>query len=132
LKHDARGLAAPTLAWDTGGFYVVKIFGNNEATEEIHLAPRPDDWNKPWGEQRMRVLDVQVTQRGVLLYHVELDSHAQAVMAPPAACDFGRRALSLRKGRVESADRCVDVHAAAAAGAHAAPARMIAGLSVMT
>lgn len=87
LKHDADGLAAPTIAWDGAGHYVVKIFGNDEAIEEIHLVPSPDDWNKPWGEQRMRVLDVQVTQRGVLLYHVELDSHEKAGMSPPAACD---------------------------------------------
>ncbi|HEX4515349.1 MAG TPA: hypothetical protein VH054_17505 [Polyangiaceae bacterium] len=87
LKHDAEGLAAPTIAWDGAGFYVVRIPGNSDAVEEIHMAPSPDDWKKPWAEQRMRVLDVQVTQRGVLLYHVELDSHEKASMAPPAACD---------------------------------------------
>jgi hypothetical protein len=87
LKHDAQNLAAPSIAWEGGGFYVVKIPGNNDAIEEIHLVPSPDDWKKPWGEQRMRVLDVQVTQRGVLLYHVELDTHEKTTMSPPAACD---------------------------------------------
>ncbi len=87
LKHDAAGLPQPTITWDSGGYYVVKIAGNNDAVEEIHLAPAKDDWNKPWGEQRIRVLDVSVTQRSVLLYHVELDNHEKTAMSPPAPCD---------------------------------------------
>jgi hypothetical protein len=87
IKHDAAGLAAPSITWDGAGYYVVKIAGNNDAVEEIHLAPAPADWAKPWGEQRVHVLDVQVTQRGVLLYHVELDSHERAAMSPPGLCD---------------------------------------------
>ena len=38
--------------------------------------PRPDDWAKPWAEQRMRVLDVRVVQQGYVLYHAELSDHA--------------------------------------------------------
>lgn len=81
LKHDAPGLAAPTVAWSGSGYYVVKIAGTQDATEELHLEPRPDDWDKPWAEQRMRVLDVSVTQHGTLLYHAELGGHQAAGMS---------------------------------------------------
>jgi hypothetical protein len=83
LKHDGQ----PTISWDGAGYYVVKIAGTNDATEELHLGVSPEDWNKPWAEQRVRVLDVSVTQRGVLLYHAELDTHEKAGMAKAAACD---------------------------------------------
>jgi hypothetical protein len=83
LRHDAQ----PTIAWDNGGYYVVEIAGTNDAVEKLHVVPHPDDWNKPWGEQRVRVLDVAVTQHGVLLYHAELDTHEKAPMSPPGICD---------------------------------------------
>ena len=85
LKHDAPGLPPPTIAWSGSGYYVVRIPGNNDAVEEIHLAPRPDDWNKPYGEQNLRVLDVTVSQKGVLLYHAELDTHQSAPMSKEAS-----------------------------------------------
>ena len=53
----------------------------SEAREEIHLAPRPDDWTKPWEQQRMRVLDVRVEQQQYVLYHAELSEHAAAATA---------------------------------------------------
>jgi hypothetical protein len=59
------------------------IFGTNDADEEIHLVPRDEDWNLPWQQQRLRVLDVLVRQRGVVLYHAEMSDHASAQMAKP-------------------------------------------------
>jgi hypothetical protein len=81
VRHDAAGLAPPTITWSGSGYYVVKLAGTQDTTQELHLEPRPDDWAKPWAEQRMRVLDVTVTQKGVLLYHAELEGHAVAAMA---------------------------------------------------
>jgi hypothetical protein len=80
LKHDA---AVATIAWDTRGWWVVRIPSAREAREEIHLAPRPDDWSLPWDQQRMRVLDVRVEQRDFVLYHAELGEHAHAPTAGP-------------------------------------------------
>ena len=80
LRHDATG---PTIAWSTAGYWVLTIPGTREAREEIHLAPRPDDWALPWQKQRMRVLDVRVEQQGYLLYHAELRDHAGAPTAGP-------------------------------------------------
>lgn len=78
LKHEA---SEARIVWDKSGYYVLTIPGRNDAEEEIHVAPHPDDFGKPWSEQRMRVLDVEVRQKGVVLYHAELDEHAAGAMA---------------------------------------------------
>lgn len=80
LKHDP---SAATIAWSSQGYWVLHVPSTRGASEEIHLAPRPDDWQKPWEQQRMRVLDVRVTQQGYVLYHAELDDHAGAPTAGP-------------------------------------------------
>jgi hypothetical protein len=79
LKHDP---AAATVKWSRGGYYVVKIPSTRSAEEEIHIAPHPSDFDKPWSEQRMRLLDVEVKQQGVVLYHAELDEHKPTTTAP--------------------------------------------------
>jgi hypothetical protein len=71
------------MQWNASGYWVISIPSTREAREEIHLAPRPDDWTKPWAQQRMRVLDVRVVQQGYVLYHAELDDHAQAPTSGP-------------------------------------------------
>jgi hypothetical protein len=80
LKHDGAGA---TIAWDAQGWWTLAIPGTREAREEIHLAPRPEDWNRPWDQQRMRVLDVRVVQQGYVLYHAELSDHASEPTAGP-------------------------------------------------
>ncbi len=70
-----------TIAWSGDGYYTVTIAGTRDTIEEIHVVPRPDDFNKPWAEQRMRVLDVTVRQQGLVLYHAALDEHALAKTA---------------------------------------------------
>jgi hypothetical protein len=80
LRHEPAGT---TIAWSGAGYYVLTIASTREAREEIRLAPRREDWNKPWAEQRMRVLDVRVTQQGYTLYHAELGGHAPAPTAGP-------------------------------------------------
>jgi hypothetical protein len=73
----------PTLAWSGRGYYVLVLPSTREAREELHLAPHPDDWAKPWSEQRMRLLDVVVEQQGFVLYHAELADHRPAHTAGP-------------------------------------------------
>jgi len=80
LKHDN---AQASIAWAGQGYYVVRVPGTNESLEEIHLVPRPEDFQKPWGEQRLRVLDVSVVQQGTTLYHVAMDDHATPPMDKP-------------------------------------------------
>jgi hypothetical protein len=80
LKHEPT---SATIAWDSHGWWVLSIPGTREAHEEVHLAPRPGDWSRPWDQQRMRVLDVRVVQQGYVLYHAELSDHASEPTAGP-------------------------------------------------
>jgi hypothetical protein len=80
LKHTA---ADTTIAWDKSGAYAVTIKGNNGSEERLLLAPHPDDFGKPWSEQRFRLVDVEVQQQGIVLYHAELDGHKPAPMDKP-------------------------------------------------
>jgi hypothetical protein len=76
--------AAASIDWDrSGGFYRVLLPSTRDAREEIHLGIRPEDFDKPWQEQRVRVLEVLVAQRGVDLYRADLDNHKPAQTAPP-------------------------------------------------
>lgn len=73
-----------TIAWDpSNGHYRVIIPSTHNARQEVHMAVRPDDWDKPWTEQRLRVMYVLVSQRGGDLYTAELSNHAAATTAPP-------------------------------------------------
>lgn len=86
LAHDA---ASTSLGWDARGFYRVIVRGSNDSVEEVRLAVRPDDWARPWAEQRLRVVRVLVEQRGVPLYDAELARHEPAHTAPPRVDEDG-------------------------------------------
>ncbi len=83
LKQRAPVEQSMSVRWDSGGYYVVRVLGTVDAEEEIHLEPKDEDWNLPWQQQRLRVLDVLVKQRGVIIYHAELSDHSSAPMAKP-------------------------------------------------
>jgi len=80
LRHEPR---AASIAWSSSGYYVVRVSSTRNAEQELHIAPHPDDFGRPWQEQRMRVLDVEVKQEGVVLYHAELADHRPATMSKP-------------------------------------------------
>jgi hypothetical protein len=80
LVHSPK---AAQIAWEKDGFYKLLIQSSRDASQEVHLEIRPEDLNKPWQEQRVRVTDVRVSQRGVDLYHAELKSHQPAKTAEP-------------------------------------------------
>jgi hypothetical protein len=69
-----------TLTWSSGA-YRLAIAGQHAATETIDFLPHPDDWGRPWSEQRVRVLAVRVSQGGVELYRAELSGFAPVRMA---------------------------------------------------
>lgn len=82
LKH---GDADESISWQSGngGYYLVTVKGNNGSVERIKVAPHPADLALPWDKQRMRVLDVELEQQGIILYHAELSDHQPAKMAVP-------------------------------------------------
>lgn len=70
-----------SLTWDDGS-YRLQIQSEVQATEEIRLLPRDEDWQRPWQEQRLRVIEVKVSQQGLLLYEATLEDHRAAQLAP--------------------------------------------------
>jgi outer membrane lipoprotein-sorting protein len=80
LKHDAP---SAKIDWNGDGYYVITIKSAHEASQTIHLVPRPEDFNLPWQQQRIRVLDTKVVQQGFTLYHAALHEHKPAAMAQP-------------------------------------------------
>lgn len=81
LKH--AGETDTTIEWDSGGYYVVTIKGTNGAQERVKIAPHPKDIGLPWDKQRLRVLDVEVKQQDIVVYHAELSDHKPAPMDKP-------------------------------------------------
>ncbi len=78
----AHAAGSATVAWEHG-HYVVRVASTRGASEWVELEPVPEDWSRPWGEQRVRVLEVHVEQYGVPLYDVELRDHERAATARP-------------------------------------------------
>src|SRR6185295_1839263 len=70
------------MEWSKAGYYSISIPSTRGATEELHVAPTPADFQKPWSAQRLRVLDVRVAQQGIELYHASLDAHEWTSTAP--------------------------------------------------
>lgn len=70
------------IAWE-GDRYVLEIQSTRGASQVLELEPYPDDFERPWGEQRVRALGVSVEQLGVPLYEVELGDHKPFRTAPP-------------------------------------------------
>lgn len=75
---------SPAVHWESG-HYVVELDGTNAWHESIELIPRESDWNKPWQEQRMRLLRVRVSKEGLDLYDAHLGDHAIIRAAPPSS-----------------------------------------------
>jgi hypothetical protein len=75
---------ASSIDWDSdNGFYRILVPSTRDAKQEIHLGIRPEDWDKPWQQQRVRVSSILVSQRGADLYLAELSNHEPARTAPP-------------------------------------------------
>jgi hypothetical protein len=95
LRSEAPVLAhqppQASIAWDAGGFYRILLQSTHEATEEIHLEVHPKDVDKPWQEQRVRVTQVRVAQRGIDLYAADLSRfesvHTAAARVDPDGID---------------------------------------------
>lgn len=81
LKH--TGESDTSIGWDSSGYYVATVKGGNGAEERLRIAPHPADFNLPWEKQRLRLLDVEVKQQGIVLYHAELSDHKPAASDKP-------------------------------------------------
>lgn len=70
------------IGWESGS-YVLNIASEHDATEEVRLLPRDEDWERPWQEQRMRVELVRVSQKGRVLYEARMEDYRAASTADP-------------------------------------------------
>jgi hypothetical protein len=80
LAHEKNDAA---IKWSSDGYYVVSIKSKHNAIEEVHLEVHPDDFERAYAQQRLRVTDVRVAQAGIDLYQVELDNHEPFQTAKP-------------------------------------------------
>jgi hypothetical protein len=79
---------AASIRWDDG-HYLLDLPSTRDAEEEIQIGVHPDDFDKPWQEQRVRVLGVKVVQQGIPLYEAELSDHKPVNTAPPRVDEEG-------------------------------------------
>jgi hypothetical protein len=107
LKHQD---ADATITWESGGHYLVTIKGANATEERIKVAPHPADFALPWDKQRMRVLDVEVMQQGLVLYHAELSDHKPAPMDKPIVDPDGLDAPTPTSGPMCTAELPRRIH----------------------
>jgi len=95
------------VEWDGGlfsGQYVVRIASKHGATEEIDLVPVPGDFDKPWQEQRVRVLNVRVEKQGVELYAASMRGHHTVATQRPLKDPDGLSAPLMPTGPACSAE----------------------------
>ncbi len=78
----------PTIVWQDG-HYLVGIQSTRDASQQILLQPYDSDFEKPWQQQRVRVVGVTTSQRGVVLYRAELRNHQAAHTAPARVDEDG-------------------------------------------
>lgn len=79
LQHHAQDAR---MTWQGDG-YVVEITGLHDAHQRLVFEPEPEDWAKPYAEQRIRLTEVEVSQKGVLLYRATLKDYYAVHTAPP-------------------------------------------------
>ncbi len=70
-----------SIVWDDP--YTIRIQSKHQATEKIVLEPASADWNLPWQKQRVRVLEVDVSQQGIELYRALMEDHQPSHTAKP-------------------------------------------------
>jgi hypothetical protein len=92
LVHEPAGAS---ISWDSGflglgsGAYVIRIASKHGAEQEIRAVPVREDFELPWKRQRLRVLEVRVSQHGSELYTAELRDHRPGRTAPPRVDEDG-------------------------------------------
>ena len=79
-------IVCDSIDWSDEGYYTVMLGSEHGLAHELHVAPVPDDWSKPYGEQRMRLLGVVgwsgSGSEASLMYRVTMKDHEAATTAP--------------------------------------------------
>ncbi len=80
LVHTPAQASIEWAGWDG---YEIKIQSKHGASQVIHLVPTEATIGKHWKEQDLIVLDVEVVQKGYVLYRAEMEDHEPAPLAKP-------------------------------------------------
>jgi hypothetical protein len=74
-----------SINWHDDGHYVVMMSRADKQSfsHELHVAPYPADWEKPWAQQRLRLLGVTTWDNSSIVYRVTMKDHAATGMAKP-------------------------------------------------
>jgi hypothetical protein len=78
-------ISCDSIAWSTDGHYVVMLGGSGAPalSHELHVAPWPSDWDKPYAQQRLRLLGVRAWNKDTLVYKVTMKDHEATRTAKP-------------------------------------------------
>ena len=79
LSHTPQQVS---LVWESGR-YVIRIQSKHQATQEIAISPSDQDYDKPYQQQHVELVSVEVRQEQYVLYRAELEQHDPAATAPP-------------------------------------------------
>jgi hypothetical protein len=73
-----------SLNWDDGHYSVMMSKNDNKSfSHELHVTPYPADFDKPWAEQRLRLLGVTTWDKDAVVYRVTMKDHEATGMAKP-------------------------------------------------
>ena len=83
-----------SIGWSDKGYYVVMLgHGAGKKAHELHVAPTPADWDKPYAQQRLRLLGVlgwsSSSPDASLLYRVTMMDHEATRTAKPIIDEAG-------------------------------------------
>lgn len=93
-----REKAAPTLLERSpflGEFHYEVTLTGPTAVETVHLFVHPDDYDRPLGEQRLRVERLALSRGGRPVFEAELGQFRTGATAPPVAVSAEERLLGV-------------------------------------
>ncbi len=82
--HLEGPIKCDSIHWDDGHYVVMMSKNDNKSfSHELHVTPYPADFDKPWAEQRLRLLGVTTWDKESVVYRVTMKDHSATGMAKP-------------------------------------------------
>jgi hypothetical protein len=82
--HLEGPIKCDSVEWEDGHYTLMMSRNTPGAmSHELHVTPYPADWDKPWSQQRLRLLAVKTWSNQDLVYRVTMKDHAATSTAKP-------------------------------------------------
>lgn len=81
--HIEGPIKCDSLSWSDGHYVLMMSGGGSAMSHELHVTPYPEDWDKPWAQQRLRLLGVNTWSSDALVYRVTMKDHEKTKTAKP-------------------------------------------------